>query len=203
MAVGYFMNMEKMSLQIASEHLELMENSIQDKYVHEFLDISKIESNIKNGFIIITQLITFVESLLNTIITTCMMENNELFLRMSIEEKIEIICLYYKVESSRIKSTNYWATFKNINKIRNELIHYKKSFIGDYTAIQDFSIANIPVKKFFIKSNINKNIEQIKQLGNHIANVLKLKINENISIIECDAVDGLVSYVYDDKTIDA
>ncbi len=202
MAFGYYMNMEKMSLQIASEHIELMEENIQDMQICEFLDICKLISNIKNGFVVITQLITFVESFLNTIINTCMQENNELLLKMSIDEKLEIICLYYKVKSSQIKSIHYWGTLKTINKVRNELIHYKKSFICDCTAIQDFNIAGISVKEFFIKSNMDKIMEHIIQLGNHIAKVLGLTINKDVSIIECDARDGLVSYVFDDKIID-
>ena len=202
MAFSYYMNMEKMSLEIASEHIELMEENIQDIRICEFLDISKLISNIKNGFVVITQLITFVESFLNTIINTCMQENNELLLKMSIDEKLEIICLYYKVKSSQIKSIHYWETFRTINKVRNELIHYKKSFICDCTAIQDFNIAGISVKEFFIKSNMDKIMEHIIQLGNQISKVLGLTINKDVSIIECDARDGLVSYVFDDKIID-
>ena len=202
MAFSYYMNMEKMSLEIASEHIELMEENIQDRRICEFLDISKLISNIKNGFVVITQLITFVESFLNTIINTCMQENNELLLKMSIDEKLEIICLYYKVKSSQIKSIHYWETFRTINKVRNELIHYKKSFICDCTAIQDFNIAGISVKEFFIKSNMDKIMEHIIQLGNQISKVLGLTINKDVSIIECDARDGLVSYVFDDKIID-
>ena len=202
MAFGYYMNMEKMSLEIAGEHIELMEENIQDMQICEFLDIDKLIRNIKDGFVVITQLITFVESFFNTIINTCMQENNELLLKMSIDEKLEIICLYYKVKSSQIKSIHYWGTFRTINKVRNELIHYKKSFICDCTAIQDFNIAGISVKEFFIKSNMDKIMEHIIQLGNHISKVLGLTINKDVSIIECDARDGLVSYVFDDKIID-
>ena len=202
MAFGYYMNMEKMSLEIAGEHIELMEENIQDMQICEFLDIDKLIRNIKDGFVVITHLITFVESFFNTIINTCMQENNELLLKMSIDEKLEIICLYYKVKSSQIKSIHYWGTFRTINKVRNELIHYTKSFICDCTAIQDFNIAGISVKEFFIKSNMDKIMEHIIQLGNHISKVLGLTINKDVSIIECDARDGLVSYVFDDKIID-
>ena len=202
MSFGYYMNMERLSLEIAKEHVELMEENIQDSQICEFIDTDKMITNIKNGFVVITQLMTFIESFLNTIITTCMIEKNELFLKMSIDEKVEIICLYYRVKSSKIKGFHCWEALKKMTKIRNELIHYKNSFICEGVAISDYSIANESVKKYFSKSNMQKIMEQIVKLASHIAKVLGLRINKNINIIECDARDGLIRYVFDEKIID-
>ena len=202
MSFGYYRNMEGLSLEISKEHVELMEENIQDSQICEFIDTDKMITNIKNGFVVITQLMTFIESFLNTIITTCMIEKNELFLKMSIDEKVEIICLYYRVKSSKIKGFHCWEALKKMTKIRNELIHYKNSFICEGVAISDYSIANESVKKYFSKSNMQKIMEQIVKLASHIAKVLGLRINKNVNIIECDARDGLVSYVFDEKIID-
>lgn len=128
MSFGYYMNMEKISLEIAEEHIDFMEDNLLDEKLNDCLDIDKTILNIKNGFVAITQLVTFIESFLNTIITTCMLNENELFLKMNIEEKLELICMYYKKDSQEIKSKHYWEYFKKMNKIRNELIHYKKRF---------------------------------------------------------------------------
>ncbi|MBO5478690.1 MAG: hypothetical protein J6A04_03125 [Clostridia bacterium] len=62
MAFGYYMNMERIALDIAKEHTENMTNDNMEDDV--FLDENKLENNIKNGFIVITQLITFIESFL-------------------------------------------------------------------------------------------------------------------------------------------
>lgn len=202
MACGYYMNMERIAIEIAMEHIELMEENIQDENVVEFLDLDKVVKNIKNGFVVISQSITFIESFLNTIINNCMMQNTDLLLKMSIEEKLEVVCLYYKKKTLEIKETHYWEMFRKMNKIRNELVHFKRSYICECSAIQDFNIANISVKAFFIKSNMKKALEQIIDLGDCIANVLDLKVCSDIGIIECDARDGLVSYVYDAKMID-
>ena len=128
MSFGYYMNMEKISLEIAEEHIDFMEDNLLDEKLNDCLDIDKTILNIKNGFVAITQLVTFIESFLNTIITTCMLNENELFLKMNIDEKLELICMYYKKDSKEIKSKQYWEYFKKMNKIRNELIHYKKLF---------------------------------------------------------------------------
>ena len=202
MAFGYYMNMERLSLEIAKEHINLMEDNIQDVQIEEFLDIDKTVTNIKNGFVAITQLIIFIESFFNTVITTCMLNKKELFLKMSIDEKLELICMYYRKDATKIKSIHYWETFKKMNKIRNELVHYKNSFLCDSTGIQDFNIANTSIRNYFVKSNMVDIMKQVIQLGNHIANILNLKINKEVNIIECDAKDGLVSYVFDSDIVD-
>ena len=168
----------------------------------DFLDMDKVTYNIKHGFIAITQLIIFLESFFNTIINKCMLKNNELLLKMNINEKLEVICLYYKKEPCLIKSKNFWDTYLKLNRIRNELIHYKDSLINESSAIQDFKIGNISVKEIFIKSKMKKNYKHIIKLTEHIANILELKINKKINIIECDAKDSLTDYVYDQKKLD-
>lgn len=80
MAFEYFMNMERISIDIAKEHLEKMTNDNMEDDV--FLDEDKLKNNIKNGFIIITQLITFIESYLNTILNTCVEYSGKDFLKV-------------------------------------------------------------------------------------------------------------------------
>lgn len=126
MSFGYYMNIEKLAIEVAEEHIKLMEENIQDEKCSDFLNLEKMINNIKNGFVIIVQEITFMEGFLNTIIHNCMNNNSNLFLRMSIEEKVDLICLYYRIKPFEVKSIHYWETFKKINKVRNELVHFKK-----------------------------------------------------------------------------
>ena len=106
MAFGYYMNMERMTLDIAREHLNYMTN---DNMLYDvFLDEIKLINNVKNGFIIITQLNVFVESFVNTILNKCIGYNKEQLLKTSVDEKLEIIFLYYKKDFSIIKSQHMW-----------------------------------------------------------------------------------------------
>lgn len=199
MAFRYYMNMERITLDIAKEHIE---NMTDDNMADDiFLDKEKLENNIKNGFIVITQLITFIESYLNTILNTCINYRGKDLLKASIDEKLEIIFLYYKKDLSFIKSQHYWECFKKILKVRNEMIHFKITDIGMGTEIPDFLFAGIEAKSFFTKPNMQDSIDKIITLGDLIANELNLYTFHNINIFECEGRDGLVNYVYDKELI--
>ena len=200
MAWGFFMNMERLSLDIAKEHAKSMTNDNEEDEIS--LDELKLENNIKNGFIVITQLNTFIESFLNTILMNCIGYNAEELLKTSTDEKLEIIFLYYGKDLSIIKGQHTWERYRKILKVRNEMIHFKKSYIGESSFIPNFRIANIEVKTFFTKDFMENSIEQIILLGDKIAEELGLNVFHNINIFECDARDGLVSYVYDKNIID-
>ena len=80
-----------MSLNIVKEHLQYMTNDNILKGFEDlkYLDQEKLEANIKNGFIIITQLSIFIESFLNTILNNCVKYESENILKSKIEEKLE------------------------------------------------------------------------------------------------------------------
>lgn len=199
MAWGFYMNMEKLSLTIAQEHLvNMTDNNFYDNI---FLDNEKLINNIKNGFVIITQVSCFFESFLNTIIDTCIEYRGETLLKCSIEEKIEIIFMHYKKDWSLIKGKHFWETYTRAKRVRNEMIHFKEMFLGQAGHTPDFKIGGQRVSKFFTISNMGIIIDHCIKLGDEIGAILGLKINHNTGIIVCDAKDTLVNYVYDPKMI--
>lgn len=115
MSFGNFMNMEKLTLEIIDEHISYMTDN---NYEFEtFLSIDKLTNNMKNGFVIITQLSCFIESFLNTIINSCMDYNGESLLKCNIEEKMDLVFLYYKKKWSNIKGQNPWAIYKKLQEL--------------------------------------------------------------------------------------
>lgn len=203
MTCSFNLNMEKISIEIAEENILMMEDGLlynnfsDDEFSgDEFLDDVKVINNIKYGFIIIVHIITFFESFLNTIINKCMIQSTDILLKMSIEEKIEVIYLYYNKDSKKVKSSHLWQNLKKVNKIRNELIHFKKGYIHEGVAIRDFSIADISVKDFFIKKNMEKSLIQILELTDYIAEELGLKIYKEVSVIATGDKDRIDSYVH-------
>ena len=200
MSFGNFMNMEKLTLEIINDHIS---NMTDDNYeVETFLSIDKLTNNMKNGFVIITQLSCFIESFLNTIINSCMDYNGESLLKCNIEEKMDLVFLYYKKEWSNIKGQNPWAIYKKTTKVRNEMIHFKRTYIGDGTGIPNFEFGGQKVSGFFTQSNMKSLTEKHIELAKLIADALELSIYEEGSIFECDGRDGLVNYVYDKNMID-
>ena len=194
MSCGYYMNMEIIALDIAKEHISKMEDNILDDECKEFLDLKKLENNIKNGFVAITQFKVFIESLLNTIINlkgdlSCLDIEN-------IFNKMKYICSIYDVDFSIIDKNKYWKTFKKMNRLRNDMIHYKNNFICEGTAIYDFKIGKVEVKKYFTRLNFEKLFNQVIELGDLIAKTLNLTVRNGISVFECDGKDGVIGYIH-------
>ena len=170
-----------------------MEDNVFDDECKEFLDLKKLENNIKNGFIAITQFKVFIESLLNTIINlkgdlSCLDIEN-------IFNKMKYVCSIYDKDFSFIEKNKCLKTFKKMNRLRNNMIHYKNSFIYDGTAIYDFEIGKVSVKKYFTKFNFEKLFNQVIELGDLIAKTLGLIVRNDISIFECDGKDGITGYI--------
>ena len=195
MAVEYYMNMERLTLDIANEHLKNMTNDNMEDDI--WLNKETLENNIKNGFIIVTQLITFIDSFLNTILSNCMQCNKLNILRKNIDEKINIIFSYYKKDFSPIKEQDCWQGFDKIRSIRNNLIHYKKTNIGMGTGIPDFSFSKIESSILFTFTYMEQFINHTVTLSELIANTLNLEIYKDASIFACDAKGDNVKYVYD------
>jgi hypothetical protein len=126
-----------------------------------------------------------------------MLYGGDALFKCSTEEKMDIIFLYYKKNWSSIKAQHPWEMYRKTTKIRNEMIHFKKTFIGDGSDIPDFSIAGIRIKDFFTKDNMRKAIQQYIQLGDIIACELGLETHHDINVFECDGRDLLVNYVYE------
>lgn len=200
MAFGYFMNMEKLSLTIAEKHVLHMTNN---NYIDDcFLDTDKLVNNLENGFVAITQLSCFFESFLNTIINACMNYDGEALLKCSVDEKIDIIFMHYQKDWNNIKGQNPWQIYKSTNRVRNEMIHFKKNHIGFGSGIPNFNLGGQRVAEFFTKGNMEKVYKGYIQLTELIAMELGLSIFKQINIFEGDGRDGLVNYVYDNEEID-
>ena len=194
MAFGYYMNMEKLSLEIAKKHISQMTN---DNYLDDtFLDMDKMKNNLENGFVVITQMSCFFESFLNTIINACMHYNGDTLLKCSVSEKIDIIFMHYKKDWKEISGQHPWGIFRMTTKVRNEMIHFKKTFVGFGSYLPDFELGGRNVSSFFTKQSMEKIYQGHIELAQLIAQELGLSIFENIGIFEGDGRDGLVNYVY-------
>lgn len=203
MAFGHFMNMEILSLSIVENHIiHMTDDNFEQCEDLKLLDTEKLVNNISNGFVIITQLNCFFESFLSSILTMCMKYQGEILLKCSVKEKLDLIFMHYEKDLSLIYNSHLWDFVNKTTRIRNEMVHYKKSFLYDSTVIGDFKLGGSYVGEFFTQRNMEEMIGFHTQLADLIAKTLELKTNKNISIFECDAKDSNVSYIYDEKLYD-
>lgn len=198
MAFDFYMNMEKLAVTAAEKHIACMTDDNFFEGCDCFLDDDKLLNNMENGFVVITLLSCYVESFLNTVMNSCIGYQEEALLKCSVPEKLDIIFLYYGKDFSAIKSQNSWAAFRRVTKVRNEMIHFKKTFVGLGTGIPDFALAGEKVSAFFTRNNMEKLLAEHIKLAKAIASELGLKIYEQINVFECAGRDQLVNYVYDE-----
>lgn len=198
MAVNNYLNIEPLSLEIADEMTEKMtdSNSFDGVILEE-----KLTHNIKYGFIVITHLMTFFEGFLNTVMNRCMAVNDDKQLRKSIDEKLEILCANYNKNIQDVKRLRNYQTYKRIKRVRNEMIHYKRSYVGESTGFPRLELGHSYADTLFTKKEMRKCICGFVRLTDEIAELFGLKTYHQIPVITCDGRDGLVNYVYDPEEI--
>jgi len=221
MSFSFFINMEPLLISIAEDNISKMWENMEDNTIIGFLDHSRIEDNFRYGFIAITAIVNFVESFLNTIIRDCIysrssfgskgyteneesidIEDRDKKLKQNIVKKIDFICNYYGVERSSIKGGKEFFKFSELNKIRNDLVHYKIKWECEGISISDFSLSKGKTfKNFFQKKSLSNELKNAKELCEKIAISSKLTMNRSAQFIECNGRDGLTSCVFDSNKI--
>ncbi len=181
MSWALYMNMEALSIKIAKSHVALMTNDNSEDGDDIYLDEKVFLNNIENGFVVITQLNCYIESFLNAIINSCIGYTEEALLKCNHQEKIDIIFLHYSKDFSAIKSKKCWESYRTTTKVRNEMIHFKKPYIGHSSHLMNFKLGGKHAGDFFTKDNIQR------LLDDHI--LLAKEIAKAVDLIICDEVD--------------
>ena len=130
MAVTNYFNIEPLALDTINETIELISDC---NYDGETLREEDLVVNMKYGFIVITELIAFFEGFLNTIINRCLDIDDENVFKQRTPEKVEYIFKAYKKcdELAAIKTSHYYESFIQVEKVRNEMIDHKRTYIGE------------------------------------------------------------------------
>ena len=199
MTYGNYMNMEKLSLEIAEENINKMSESNYQAELPEFVDADEFTKNLKYGYIVVTMLSSYIESSINTILRESINYSDENLLKNNINDKFDIIFLCNGKSFSNVKSNNLYGEFKKMTSIRNDMIHYKYNYIGDGNSIPTSGNSKNPISKrnlqeYFTKSNmmkVKKNTIDFLQL---ICTELNIQIN-NVKILEGDAKGTPYNYL--------
>lgn len=200
MSFGMYLNIEVLALKIIRKSIMQMteSNNKTDEYGFDACDESLFENNLEHGWIVVVMLINYVESMINTILRDCVQYKGEKLMKSNLEEKLEIIHMFYKKDIRILKGNNLWNTFKMVTRIRNELIHYKDNYIGDSgVGITNVVIGKISLVEMFTKEKMNEISNNFIEFSKLLVYNLGLIINEDAYLFDCDGRDDLVSYVYD------
>jgi len=199
---SYFINLEVLALVIIDEHIDNMTNSniCYDTYAElDICDEAVFHNNLKNGWVVVSMLSNYVESAINTILRDCILYDGERLLKSNVEDKLEIIYPHYKADTFKIKEKHYWGVFRKLSRIRNELTHFKKNYIGTSGFLPTEWIKPFGnVGEYFTKDEMIRTKDDIIKLCNEIASDCKLEVNRAAKLFNCyDACD--FPYIYDPK----
>jgi len=202
-SIPLYLSIEKISLENALGHIEKMTNDNSDYYNYDLksLNIQKFTNNIKNGFIVLTMLISFLEGFLNSIILYCIHQDDPCILSKKIVEKVDYIYSVYKKDKAQIKGGRLWQIHIEASKVRNALIHYKYSKVGEGVFVPDFEIGGQYVAEYFTQKNMIQLYDHYQELSELIAETISLKLNPAVHCVESQGRDNLNSYIYDDSKI--
>ncbi len=100
MAVGIFLNFEKISTQIIEDEIAKMtDDNISTEFKDlEAVDDDKFINNLYHGVIVATFIINLYETALNTIVCKRLGCSEEEILKTSHNVKLQLICTMYNVE---------------------------------------------------------------------------------------------------------
>ena len=202
MSFSYFVTLEVLALEIIDEHINYMTNSNVHYDTCAELDVcdeGAFHNNLKNGWVVVSMLSNYVESAINTILRECVLYYGERLLRSNVEDKLEIIYLHYKADISKTKGEHYWGIFKKLSRMRNELTHFKKSYVGVNGVFPtEWTTPFGDVGKYFTKNEMMKTRDDIIKFCNKIASDCGLEVNQAAKLFNCyDACD--LPYIYDSK----
>lgn len=204
MAHGQYLNLEILILEIINEQIELMEESntalLNDGF--EIYDETKLVINYKRGYLIVTMMVSLVECFLNGLINQKFVNDNERLLNSSMEEKIDFLYLNSGKSTRTLRGSHLYSEYKNINKIRNELIHYKNNFVGNSTMLLSTKIGKLDLGSIFTKKNMAESLEYINGFTQKIANDLGFQIDYNISAITSDAKGDNYLFAFTQNSFD-
>lgn len=209
MSFGIFLNFEKMSMQIIEDEITKMTD---DNISGEYEDISPVNdekfiNNLYHGSIVATFIVNLYEASINTIVGKQLKWDMDEILRASLNVKLQIICKMYNIDYSTIKAHHSYAFFKKIEKLRNDIIHYKYNeacmglFISDKTTMPK-GTSKDTLAEMFTKSYMKECYNGVLSLLNLICEKCGLVLNNKCKVIDCDGRDSLCEFIVDKKTFE-
>lgn len=199
MSHASYLNMELIMLDAIEHHINLMHDDLMDPSFTGFIHPDLAIHNIKHGFVAVTMLSTYFDSFLNHVIEGILKYEGERLLRFNTEDKIEILYIFFNKENT-LKGNHFWGTYKKVIRVRNELVHFKKRYIGSSTGFPHIEIKGERLLELFKRSNMLGVLSDFKELTKKIADDFGLKINDNAPFVHCSGVgdpDYTDVYVYD------
>jgi len=203
MAFGVFLNFEKVSIEIIDQQVAKMTDNNVIQYggqITDELDEEKFIDNLRCGSVAIVFIQNLFETSLNTILRRRAEISEIELLKTSISVKLQIISLIYGFDLSEIKSDNSFAVYREVERIRNDITHFKSNILCEATAIPadvkiDLGTSKKTLATIFTQSYINYCYSEVLKLIQLICSKCGLYINKDVQILGCDGRDDICEFI--------
>ena len=198
MSFGFVMNFEKLAMEIVEDELAKMtnENLIppEKSEPEGELDEELFANNLRHGVIASTYIVNLYETALNTIISKRIECKEEDVLKASHGLKLHLICIVYGLDHNEITGKHFYASVKEVTKLRDDITHYKTNDICEGSFVQaDIKMpmgkSKKPLVQLFTQKNMQQYYDGVMGFLQFLCDKCKLQINYGCQIIDCDARD--------------
>lgn len=208
MAVGIFLNFEKLSMQIIEDEIAKMtdDNLWYDDDISA-IDEEEFPSNLYHGSIVATFIVNLYETALNTIVGKRLGCTEPEILKTSHGVKLQLICTMYSVDLTTIKGNHNYGVLQSLIKLRNDITHFKNNEIVEGTFIPgDIKLPSGTSKEelsvAFTKTHMNKAYKATLNLLELICSKCGLVLYKDCQVIDCDGQDELCEFIVSQETFD-
>lgn len=210
MAVGFYLNFEKLSVQIIEEEISKMNNdniSDLDDFGFDYINEDNFLNNLYHGSIAATFIVNLYETALNTIVGRRLGWTDEEILKTSHEMKLRLICIMYNVDLADFKSDNSYSIVKSIIRLRNDITHYKNNQVGMGHLLP--TDTKIPMGKsketmatMFTQEYMRKSYDGVVAFLKLLCKKCDLVLNFDCEVIDSDGRDELCEFIVAKETFD-
>ena len=202
MAVGIYLNFEKLSLQIIKDNISKMtdDNTLSGDINPSPVDDEKFLNNLYYGSVAATFIVNLYETTLNTIVSKKLECIEPDILKTSHNVKLQLICTMFGADFSNLKSDNSFSIVKSIVQLRNDITHYKYNEVcmGHYISTESkipMGTSKLAMADMFTKTYMEKCFDGVVDFLNILCKKCGLVIYKDCRIIDCDGRDALCEYV--------
>lgn len=204
MAWGYFLNFEKLSMQIIEDEISKMSDnnllSADEAIGEDEVNEAVMIENLHHGAIAITFIVNLFETALNTILSKRMEWTAEDILKASHSLKIQMICHGYGVDFATIKGDNRYRIVREAISIRNDITHYKTnaicsgSWVGAGVRLP-MGTCKKPIAELFTKSAMQGYYNGVMNFLEFFCDLCGLHICRDCWVIDCDGRVDLYEFI--------
>ena len=204
MAFGFYLNMERVAIDIIENSISQMSDdnvlTYGDEGCEDEINEKELIKNLYHGSTALVFISTLYETALNTIISKRLNCLDDDILRASTSIKLHMICFEYEIDYAGIKGDNRYSIISEMQKARNDIILFKYNYLNEGSFIpSDVKIPMGTSKKniadIFTKQKMKNYYDGTLTFLKFLCDKSGFILNKDCHILDCDAKDDQYEFI--------